>query len=57
MGPHSPSHLQGEEGVKHVLKIMHTEFRYAMLLSGCADIAQIRQADQIVVHENYFAKL
>ncbi|CAD5206991.1 unnamed protein product [Bursaphelenchus okinawaensis] len=47
----------GVDGVKHVLNILRTEFKYALLLSGCPSIKAIRETKDIVVHENYYAKL
>ncbi|KAI1721828.1 FMN-dependent dehydrogenase domain-containing protein [Ditylenchus destructor] len=42
----------GKEGVKHVIHLLRTEFDYAMRLSGCATIEQIRSNVSMVVHEN-----
>ncbi|CAD5210849.1 unnamed protein product [Bursaphelenchus xylophilus] len=47
----------GADGVKHVLNILRTEFKYALLLAGCPSIKSIRETKDIVVHEHYYAKL
>uniref|UniRef100_A0A915MSZ6 FMN hydroxy acid dehydrogenase domain-containing protein n=1 Tax=Meloidogyne javanica TaxID=6303 RepID=A0A915MSZ6_MELJA len=50
--------IGGKEGVKHVLKLLKTEFDYAMRLSGCATISQLRSQKDIVVYRNrFFSKL
>uniref|UniRef100_A0A914MQE4 FMN hydroxy acid dehydrogenase domain-containing protein n=1 Tax=Meloidogyne incognita TaxID=6306 RepID=A0A914MQE4_MELIC len=50
--------IGGKEGVKHVLKLLKTEFDYAMRLSGCATISQLRSHKDIVVYRNrFFSKL
>ncbi|CAK5075728.1 unnamed protein product [Meloidogyne enterolobii] len=50
--------IGGKEGVEHVLKLLKTEFDYAMRLSGCATISQLRSHKDIVVYRNrFFSKL
>uniref|UniRef100_A0A915LBI1 FMN hydroxy acid dehydrogenase domain-containing protein n=1 Tax=Meloidogyne javanica TaxID=6303 RepID=A0A915LBI1_MELJA len=50
--------IGGKEGVKQVLKLLKTEFDYAMRLSGCATIHQLRSQRDIVVYRNrFFSKL
>uniref|UniRef100_A0A1I8C1Q9 FMN hydroxy acid dehydrogenase domain-containing protein n=1 Tax=Meloidogyne hapla TaxID=6305 RepID=A0A1I8C1Q9_MELHA len=48
----------GKEGVKHVIKLLKSELDYAMRLSGCATISQLRSQKDIVVYRNrFFSKL
>ncbi|KAF7629983.1 FMN hydroxy acid dehydrogenase domain-containing protein [Meloidogyne graminicola] len=50
--------IGGKEGVKHVLKILKTELDYAMRLSGCSSISELRSHKDIVINRNrYFSKL
>ncbi|KAI6189738.1 Hydroxyacid oxidase 1 [Aphelenchoides bicaudatus] len=44
-----------EQGVKRVLELLHDEFEYAMKLSGCPLISDVRK--NMVVHETYYSKL
>ncbi|MEU6123641.1 alpha-hydroxy acid oxidase [Streptomyces sp. NPDC047123] len=37
----------GEAGVRHVLRLLHTELREALLLSGCPDLAAARDLDVV----------
>ncbi|KAH1013296.1 hypothetical protein HUJ04_002304 [Dendroctonus ponderosae] len=45
----------GEEGTRKILNILKTEFEYALAISGCASLEDVRQC--MVVHESYYAKL
>ncbi|KAL3074328.1 hypothetical protein niasHS_015158 [Heterodera schachtii] len=45
----------GKDGVKHVLRLLRTELDYAMKLSGCPSIGQIRQAKDLVVRRSHFS--
>jgi isopentenyl diphosphate isomerase/L-lactate dehydrogenase-like FMN-dependent dehydrogenase len=49
--------FQGEEGVKHVLYLLRTEFDYALKLSGCTNISEIHSNDKMVVHKSFYSKL
>ncbi|KAI1731396.1 FMN-dependent dehydrogenase domain-containing protein [Ditylenchus destructor] len=48
--------VAGQEGVKHVLKILRGELQNAMKVSGCSTLEQIRSNRQMVVHEKYYSK-
>ncbi|MBT2510504.1 alpha-hydroxy-acid oxidizing protein [Streptomyces sp. ISL-98] len=37
----------GEDGARHVLRLLHTELREALLLSGCPDLAAARALDVV----------
>ncbi|XP_057315504.1 uncharacterized protein LOC130656629 isoform X2 [Hydractinia symbiolongicarpus] len=45
----------GEKGVKKVLELLQEELEKAMLLAGCASLADI--TPDMVVHESYYRKL
>uniref|UniRef100_A0A914H1R4 FMN hydroxy acid dehydrogenase domain-containing protein n=1 Tax=Globodera rostochiensis TaxID=31243 RepID=A0A914H1R4_GLORO len=45
----------GKDGVKHVLRLIRTELDYAMKLSGCPSIDQIRSAKDLVVRKSHFS--
>ncbi|XP_050309910.1 2-Hydroxyacid oxidase 1 [Anthonomus grandis grandis] len=45
----------GEEGVKKILTILKIEFEYALAISGCSQISDIKPS--MVVHESYYARL
>ncbi|MFK4071667.1 alpha-hydroxy acid oxidase [Streptomyces sp. NPDC029674] len=39
--------VDGEDGVRHVLRLLHAELREALLLSGCPDLAAARDLDVV----------
>ncbi|CAG9767625.1 unnamed protein product [Ceutorhynchus assimilis] len=45
----------GEDGVRKILTILRTEFEYALAISGCSEVADIRRS--MIVHESYYSKL
>ncbi|KAF7269085.1 hypothetical protein GWI33_017842 [Rhynchophorus ferrugineus] len=45
----------GENGVRKILNIVKTELDYAMALTGCATIEDIKR--DMVVHESHYSKL
>jgi (S)-2-hydroxy-acid oxidase len=47
-------HVQGEEGVRHVIELLRREFDYALKLSGCTTVGQIRCNPGMVVHKSHY---
>ncbi|XP_022911547.1 2-Hydroxyacid oxidase 1 [Onthophagus taurus] len=45
----------GEEGVKKILEILRKEFDFALALTGCSSVVDIKK--EMVVHESYYAKI
>ncbi|MGP4091932.1 alpha-hydroxy acid oxidase [Streptomyces sp. KR55] len=41
--------MDGEAGAQHVLELLRSELREALLLAGCPDLAAARQLDTVVV--------
>jgi len=48
--------IGGKSGLKHVIKLLRREFDYAMILSGCSTIQEMRGNKQMVVHESFYSK-